>query len=118
MPTRNVNLTHHFDEFVERQVSSGRYSNASEIVREALRLLEAQEEERKAKLKALQQAAPLDAARIQYAYECLYGRPPTEHEVSLGLDFLRNRTLIDEKLTRWEQYAHLLLASNEMLYVD
>jgi antitoxin ParD1/3/4 len=57
MPTRNINLTEHFDHFVQRQVSSGRYSNASEIVREALRLLEEQEEERRAKLKALRQAA-------------------------------------------------------------
>ena len=57
MPTRNINLTDHFDDFVARQVSSGRYQNASEIVREALRLLEAQEDERKAKLKALRQAA-------------------------------------------------------------
>jgi antitoxin ParD1/3/4 len=57
MPTRNINLTEHFDEFVERQVSSGRYSNASEIVRESLRLLEEREQERKAKLKALRQAA-------------------------------------------------------------
>ena len=57
MPTRNVNLTEHFDRFVERQVSSGRYSNASEIVREALRLLEEQEQEREAKLKALRHAA-------------------------------------------------------------
>jgi antitoxin ParD1/3/4 len=56
MPTRNINLTEHFNEFVERQVSSGRYSNASEIVREALRLLEEQEQVRKAKLKALRQA--------------------------------------------------------------
>ena len=57
MPTRNINLTEHFDRFVERQVSSGRYSNASEIVRDALRLLEEQEQEREAKLKALRQAA-------------------------------------------------------------
>ncbi len=57
MPTRNINLTEHFDDFVERQVSSGRYSNASEIVRDALRLLEEQEQVRKAKLKALRQAA-------------------------------------------------------------
>ena len=57
MPTRNINLTEHFDHFVAHQVSSGRYSNASEIVREALRLLEEQEQEREAKLKALRQAA-------------------------------------------------------------
>ena len=57
MPTRNINLTEHFDHFVERQVSSGRYSNASEIVRDALRLLEEQENLREAKLKAIRQAA-------------------------------------------------------------
>lgn len=57
MPTRNINLTVHLDQFVERQLASGRYSNASEIVRESLRLLEEQQQERKAKLKALRQAA-------------------------------------------------------------
>ena len=57
MPTRNINLTEHFDGFVEHQVSSGRYSNASEIVRASLRLLEEREQERKAKLKALRKAA-------------------------------------------------------------
>jgi antitoxin ParD1/3/4 len=57
MPTRNINLTAHFNQFVERQLSSGRYSNASEIVREALRLLEEQEQVREAKLRALRQAA-------------------------------------------------------------
>ena len=57
MPTRNINLTDHWDHFVELQIASGRYSNASEIVRESLRLLEEREQERKAKLKALRQAA-------------------------------------------------------------
>jgi antitoxin ParD1/3/4 len=57
VPTRNINLTEHFHHFVEHQVSSGRYSNASEIVRDALRLLEEQEQERAAKLKMLRQAA-------------------------------------------------------------
>src|SRR5580692_97451 len=64
MPTRNINLTEHFDRFVERQVSSGRYGNASEIVREALRLLEEQEQERAAKLKVLRQAANQGFAEI------------------------------------------------------
>jgi antitoxin ParD1/3/4 len=57
MPTRNINLTEHLDHFVASQVASGRYSNASEIVREALRLLEEQEQERKAKLNVLRRAA-------------------------------------------------------------
>ena len=57
MPTRNINLTDHLNSFVERQVASGRYSNASEIVRDALRLLEEQEQERQAKLKVLRQSA-------------------------------------------------------------
>jgi antitoxin ParD1/3/4 len=56
LPTRNINLTDHLDRFVERQVSSGRYSNASEIVRDALRLLEEHNQEREAKLKALRRA--------------------------------------------------------------
>ncbi len=57
MPTRNINLTEHFNEFVDQQIATGRYGNASEIVREALRLLERHEQEREAKLKALRQAA-------------------------------------------------------------
>ena len=64
MPTRNINLTDRLDRFVERQVSSGRYSNASEIVRDALRLLEEHEQEREAKLKALRHAAKLGFDQI------------------------------------------------------
>ena len=63
MPTRNINLTKHFDLFVERQGSSGRYGNASEIVREALRLLEEHEQVRKAKLN-LRQAAKQGFSQI------------------------------------------------------
>ena len=43
MPTRNVNLTKHFDKFVEDGVVSGRCGNASEVVTEGLLLLEKQE---------------------------------------------------------------------------
>ena len=57
MPTHNINLTEHLDQFVARQVASADYSNASEIIREALRLLEERDQERKAKLSALRQAA-------------------------------------------------------------
>ena len=57
MPTRNVNLTKHFDRFIESGVASGRFSNASEVVREGLRLLEQREQEDKAKLEWLRAAA-------------------------------------------------------------
>ena len=57
MPTRNVNLTAHFDQFIETGITSGRFSSASEVVREALRLLEQREAEDKARLEWLRNAA-------------------------------------------------------------
>lgn len=57
MPTRNVSLTIHFDEFVERSIDSGQYLNASEVVREGLRLLEQKSQEDRLKLERLREAA-------------------------------------------------------------
>ena len=56
MPTRNVNLTDELDHFVHSRVKSGRYENASEVVRAALRTLEREEQEYEAKLAALREA--------------------------------------------------------------
>jgi antitoxin ParD1/3/4 len=41
--TRNVSLTPELDAFVASRIASGRYSNASEVVRAALRLLQVAE---------------------------------------------------------------------------
>ncbi len=49
----NVNLTPQLEELVRRKVDSGLYSSASEVVREALRLLEEQDRVREAKLEVL-----------------------------------------------------------------
>src|SRR5262245_46854878 len=57
MPTRNVNLTGHYDQFVESLIASGRYKNASEVMRAGLRLLEQQGREDEAKLAALRRLA-------------------------------------------------------------
>lgn len=56
MPTRNVNLTPELDRFVATKIKSGRYENASEVVRAGLRNLERQEREHAAKLTALRKA--------------------------------------------------------------
>jgi len=56
MPTRNVNLTHELDRFVAKKVKTGRYENASEVVRAGLRTLEREEQEYEAKLAALKAA--------------------------------------------------------------
>ncbi|MBZ5574320.1 MAG: type II toxin-antitoxin system ParD family antitoxin [Acidobacteriia bacterium] len=56
MPTRNVNLTTELDRFVLKKVKSGRYENASEVVRAALRTLEREEQQYEARLAALQAA--------------------------------------------------------------
>jgi antitoxin ParD1/3/4 len=57
MPTRNVNLTEHLDRVIEEGIKSGRFSNASEVVREGLRLLEQREQEDKARIEWLRTAA-------------------------------------------------------------
>jgi antitoxin ParD1/3/4 len=56
LPTRNVNLTDELDRFVPAKVESGRYENASEVIRAALRTLEREERHYEAKLTALRTA--------------------------------------------------------------
>jgi antitoxin ParD1/3/4 len=53
MPTRNVNLTPELDQFITAKIESGRYENASEVVRAALRHLEREEQEYETKMAAL-----------------------------------------------------------------
>lgn len=62
MPTRNVVLTDHQAEFVEKLVSSGRYQNASEVLRDGLRLVERRDAEEAVRLKALREAVKLGIA--------------------------------------------------------
>jgi antitoxin ParD1/3/4 len=52
MPT-SVALGNHFESFVRDQLQSGRFNNASEVVRAGLRLLEEQEQRKQLELEAL-----------------------------------------------------------------
>ncbi len=56
MPTRNVVLTNHQEALIGSLVDSGRYQNASEVLREGLRLVEQRELEDQARLEALRGA--------------------------------------------------------------
>jgi antitoxin ParD1/3/4 len=64
MPTRNVVLTDHQAQLVEKLVSTGRYQNASEVLREGLRLIEDREAQDSARLHALREAARIGMADI------------------------------------------------------
>lgn len=65
MPTRNVVLTDSQAKFVEQMVASGHYQNASEVLREGLRLVQAREAEQAAKLAALREAVAVGIADIE-----------------------------------------------------
>lgn len=75
----SVSLTSHFERFIEDQIASGRYNNASEVMRAGLRLLEKQEQEHQAKLEQLR-------ADINVGFESGEGRPADE-----VFDRLKNR---------------------------
>jgi antitoxin ParD1/3/4 len=53
MPTRNISLTPEQDAFIDEIVEAGEYQNASEAVREALRVLQQRRQEDELKLQAL-----------------------------------------------------------------
>jgi len=60
MPS-SYTLGKHFEAFVRRQLASGRYGNASEVVRDALRLME----ERDRRLAALDRGVQLGLADLE-----------------------------------------------------
>jgi antitoxin ParD1/3/4 len=53
--TLNVNLTPKLEDMVRQKVAGGLYNNASEVVRDALRLMEARDRLQDAQLEALRQ---------------------------------------------------------------
>jgi antitoxin ParD1/3/4 len=65
VPTRNVVLTDNQEQLIQSLVESGRYQNASELIREGLRLIERREAEDAAKLEALRVAAAAGTIAIE-----------------------------------------------------
>ncbi len=60
-----------------------------------------------------------NASRIERAYLDLYARPVTDDERRLGLAFLESAPASgSDGKTPWQQYAQVLLAANELIYLD
>ena len=71
----------HFEELIEGLLESGRYSTASEVMREGLRLVEEREERRKAKLEALR------AEQIQKGFD---SGPAEEVDLAEWIESIRH----------------------------
>ncbi len=52
MPSSHL-IGDHFEQLIKSQIQQGRYTSASEVIREGLRSLEVREQDRAAKLEAL-----------------------------------------------------------------
>jgi antitoxin ParD1/3/4 len=71
----------HFESLIESLIESGRYSTASEIMRDGLRMIEEREERRKAKLEALR-------AEIQKGFD---SGPAEEIEIGKFIEGVKAR---------------------------
>jgi antitoxin ParD1/3/4 len=79
--TTSYSIGKHFEGFIESLIESGRYSTASEVMREGLRLIEEREARRNAKLEALR-------AEIQKGFD---SGPAEEIEVGKFIEGIKAR---------------------------
>ncbi|MFP6766002.1 MAG: DUF1553 domain-containing protein, partial [Planctomycetaceae bacterium] len=57
-----------------------------------------------------------DQDRISLAYQLLFAREPSVRETRLAMEFFEE-TAADARTQAWTQYVHVLLASNEFLFI-
>lgn len=65
MPTRNVVLTAHQNQLIDQWVAAGEYQNASEVLREGLRLVEQNKAMFQMRLEALRTAVNVGIADFE-----------------------------------------------------
>jgi antitoxin ParD1/3/4 len=75
MRTRNVVLTDHQATLIERLVDSGRFQNASEVLREGIRLVEQRVAEDQARVDALKTAVLVGDADIEAGRSKVFSGP-------------------------------------------
>ena len=91
MATRNIVLTNHQEQLVSALVKTGRYQNVSEILREGLRLVEAQELQYQNKLLKLRDALAegLDDIENGRTVSLGVGEEVTDYLISRAADLTR-----------------------------
>jgi Protein of unknown function (DUF1553)/Protein of unknown function (DUF1549)/Planctomycete cytochrome C len=77
-------------------------------------------QERAAKIASLMKSANLesDSARIEWLYRRIYSRLPTADEVEMATRYVESKSPGSASADRMQSLAHVLLASNEFLFVD
>ncbi len=86
--TLNVNLTPRLEEMVRQKVAGGLYNNASEVIRDALRLMEARDR---------LQAARIDAAKLDLLREDLREGLASGSAGELDIDAIKQRSRAKRK---------------------
>ena len=74
----NVSLTPELEKFVSAKVRAGRYTSASEVVREALRLLEEHDQERAGQLARARDLSSLSRL-LALSRRCLFAFASVSH---------------------------------------
>ena len=57
-----------------------------------------------------------DTARVQFAYQLLFGRPAREEELEIARRIVQSK--VASAQSGWTDLAHMLLCSNEFVYLD
>ena len=86
----NVNLTPELDQLVHDKVDSGLYNSASEVIREALRLMQERDEIRQVRIEQLRK-------EIDIGYQQYLRGEAAPLDIDSVMDDIRSRTAIKRK---------------------
>ena len=64
----------------------------------------------------LHEAGGTETARIHWVYQVLFARPPRSEDVEIGHRLLAKSGPVEE--IAWRDLAHVLLCTNEFIYLD
>ena len=87
----SITLGEHFDGFISKQIAEGRYASTSEVVRAALRLLEANEQKLATLRKLLKEG--VNSGTAEYSYEALMNELDAMPQQQATLNFQKLATL-------------------------